>query len=519
MPQTRRKTAKERSNVDRTTPQELVQQWQRTREELEVAEEELRQQNEELNASRQNLEAQHQLFHELFEFAPDGYLVTDLKGVIQRANQTAADLLKLSEERLVGKPLMVFLNQAVHEAFYEGLQHLSNGQRLSAWEAQLQPRGGESIPVLVNAVAYSRSGEVTHLYWLLHDFTALHQARHALQASEARYRAIVEDQTELVCRFRPDGTLTFVNGAFCRFFQHSADQLIGRSLFSLLPHQERPRVRDRLARLTPEQPAVTFEHRIRHAEGTSGWQQWTDRAIFDDSGCCREIQAVGSCITELKRREQELQRSREQLRNLTTHQQSVREEERAAIAREIHDALGQELTALKIGLVRLQSAMPPQEITAELLESVDRMLGTVQRIAAELRPALLDDLGLTAAIEWQTGKFSERTGIDCQLDLGRDDIVDEAEQSTALFRILQEALTNITRHAAATRVRVTLRRYRDSLRLRVEDNGKGITAEQIDDPHSLGLLGMRERALSVGGELHIARRQGGGTSIEVRLPP
>lgn len=501
-----------------TDSEEVLSQYQQTLEELQVAEEELRQQNEVLIANSTALEEQRQMLQELFEFAPDGYLITDLSGIIKRANLAAATLLNTPKDRLIDKPLAVYFGQE-NAAFYAALEPLRDGQALSDWEMQLQPRRGEPIQVLINVAAYRREGVVTSLHWLLRDFTALHRARHALQLSEARYRAIIEDQTELVCRFRPDGTLTFVNGAFCRFFEQSADELINRSLFSLLPRQEWAAVRKRLASLTPDQPTITFELRIHFADGAIGWQQWTDRAIFDETGRCLEIQAVGHCITELKRREQELQRSREKLRSLAAYQQSVREEERTAIAREIHDALGQELTALKIGLARLQSdAASRHGEIALLIDSVDKMLADVQRIATELRPALLDDLGLVAAIEWQTEQFSKRTGILCRLDLVQDDIVTNDEQNTALFRILQEALTNIARHAAASQVRISLRQHRDNLQLRVEDNGKGITEQQIDAPRSLGLLGMRERVHGLGGELHIARGPSGGTRIRASLP-
>ncbi|MDX1605953.1 MAG: PAS domain S-box protein [Candidatus Competibacterales bacterium] len=459
------------------------------------------------------------LFRELFEFAPDAYLVTDAGGVIQRANWTAVDLFGVPGDRLIGQSLQAFLEQSTRADFRAALQRLDDERRLSGWETLLQHADGDGVPVLVNAVVCPGSGETPRVYWLLRDFSDLQQARRALQASEARYRAVVEDQSELICRFRRDGTLTFVNVAFCRYFGQSADELIGRTLFSLLRRQERAALRRRLAGLGPDRPATSFEYCTRHSDGRTGWQHWTVRAIFDDQGRCQEIQAVARCISELRQREQGLQRSQTQLRNLAKHLQSVREEERASIAREVHDALGQDLTALKIGLVGLRSAgTSPDELLDDLLDSVERMLATVQRLCSELRPALLDDLGLKAAIEWQTKKFRERTGIDCRLDLAQDDIVVSEAQGIALFRILQEALTNIVRHAEADQVRVTLRLSDDGFKLRIEDNGRGIPEKQIDDPGSLGLLGMRERAFGLGGELHILRRQGGGTSIEVRLP-
>ena len=345
----------------------------------------------------------------------------------------------------------------------------------------------------------------------------------ALQTSEARYRAVVEDLTDLVCRFHPDGTLNFVNEAYCRFFGCSEQDLVGTSLYAQVPMQERDALRAHFQALSPEKPVTTYEYTFDEGAGDMGWQQWTARAIWDQTGQYLEIQAVGRCITQLKRRELELQQSQAQLRSLASYLQSVREKERTSIAREIHDQMGQELTALKIGLVGLQNKALEadnglEDELGEMIGSVEKMLQTVQKISTELRPAVLDHLGLSAAIEWQIGQFSKLTGIQCQLDLATEEITLAPAPSTALFRVLQEALTNIARHAQATQIDVSLKLQHDRIALFVEDNGVGISQAQAQNPASLGIVGMRERVLDFNGELNVSAGPGGGTQLMACLP-
>jgi signal transduction histidine kinase len=215
--------------------------------------------------------------------------------------------------------------------------------------------------------------------------------------------------------------------------------------------------------------------------------------------------------------------AREQLRDLASYLQTAREEERAHIAREIHDEFGQALTALKMDLSWLTGRLPGGEpLLAEKISSmsdlIDSTIQTVRRVATELRPGLLDDLGLMAAIEWQAEEFAKRTGIDCELYLGDEEIVLDRDLATAAFRIFQETLTNVARHAEATEVRIALQDKPDELVLVVCDNGKGIAESQISGSKSLGLIGMRERARVWGGDVAFQGVPGEGTTVTVWIP-
>ncbi|MBS1202161.1 MAG: histidine kinase, partial [Chromatiaceae bacterium] len=279
----------------------------------------------------------------------------------------------------------------------------------------------------------------------------------------------------------------------------------------------------RIAEAVARESGFGAEFRVVRPDGEERFVRARGQIVRDGEG--KGCAVVGTLLDFTQRRRDEiaLERSRETLRELAAHLQTVREEQRAEIAREIHDEMGQGLTAMKIDLVRLRSRLRGRDaqvtaLVGSLLASVDTTITAVQRIMAELRPALLDDLGLVAAIEWLTRQFTERTGIACRLDLPDSGLELSQTARTALFRILQESLTNVARHAGATQVQVTLERADQSIRLLVEDNGKGISTIDLESGRSFGLLGMRERAAVFGGRLAIRGQAGVGTRVSVTIP-
>jgi len=228
-------------------------------------------------------------------------------------------------------------------------------------------------------------------------------------------------------------------------------------------------------------------------------------------------------IAERVRAEQEVRGSRQELRDLTSHLQSIIEQERTDIAREIHDELGQALTALKMDLhwVGLNvREVRPQVVPriGAMAKAIDATVQAVRRISSKLRPRLLDDLGLSAALEWQAREFEHRARVACSIRSEPDDIILDSARSTALFRIFQETLTNVARHAQASRVNVVLTHFGEAVEMTVTDDGKGIRSEEVSDRRSLGIVGMRERVRSLGGQLDITGRKGRGTSVRVSLP-
>ena len=229
-------------------------------------------------------------------------------------------------------------------------------------------------------------------------------------------------------------------------------------------------------------------------------------------------------LAERAATESRLRTSEEKLRALAAHLESVREEERIRIAREVHDDLGQALTGLKFDLAsfarQFEADTPAarQEKQNALGAAIDRIINSVRRISSGLRPEVLDEIGLSAAIEWQAREFQRRTGIRCTVEISPSMRDPDKERSTALFRIFQELLTNVARHANATRVNAKLSDGEAHISLRVEDNGRGITNKEIEGATSLGFLGLRERVLAFGGTIHVQGEEGRGTLISVTIP-
>jgi PAS domain S-box-containing protein len=267
----------------------------------------------------------------------------------------------------------------------------------------------------------------------------------------------------------------------------------------------------------------------------------TSSPLRDSSGRIIAVIELVRDVTKRKEAEDVLRRSRneleilvaertaelsmmnDQLRNLSIHLQNAREDERTMIAREIHDDLGQSMTALNMDLSLLRkrlsddqtAAIEKAESMAELIEST---MQSVKRISSDLRPGILDHLGLSAAIEWQAKEFEKRTGIRCLVAFEPEEVVLDKGRTTALFRIFQETLTNVARHARATETTVFLRAKDEDILLQVKDNGKGITEGQMSYPASLGLIGIRERVNNWGGSFTISGVPGQGTTVTVRIP-
>lgn len=264
-----------------------------------------------------------------------------------------------------------------------------------------------------------------------------------------------------------------------------------------------------------------IQHRLL-LDGHVYWVRERAELEFDADG--RPLRGVGTVqdITELKQKEEELLRSRQMVRDLAAHSDRIREVERARIAREIHDELGQYLTALRMDVAMLgirHGAGNPElaEQARGMKETIDTTIGVVRQVAAALRPGALD-MGLASATEWLLANFHDRTGVRCTLESPAEDLPLDDDRTTAVFRILQESLTNIARHAEATRVRVRLTQEEGVLCVQVEDDGQGFDTLAVREKKTFGLMGIRERAIAFGGESRLDSQPGRGTTLTVRIP-
>lgn len=312
-----------------------------------------------------------------------------------------------------------------------------------------------------------------------------------------------------------------VNREFTRVFGYTAQEAVGRRLRELIVPEELRLEEQTFHDLVDSGKPVETET-VRQRKDGSRLDVSVLRVPIVLPGGQTVVYAFFRDITDRKRLENELLRSFEQLRAFAARLQTVREEERTRVAREIHDELGQALTAIKINVSSLGRDLPADQQqavrTESILQLVDKTIQSVRRISTELRPQILDDLGLVAAVEWCVEDFETHTGVKCRLDLATNEIVADQEHATAVFRILQETLTNIARHAGATEVKVRLAREKDNLILEVRDNGKGVSKEAVSASTSIGILGMQERAALLGGELTVTSTPGKGTTVTLRIP-
>lgn len=315
--------------------------------------------------------------------------------------------------------------------------------------------------------------------------------------------------------------MTKVNSAIVAQFNASAaDELIGRTPAQFFAHD----LANAKARWRAFFDAghVHVETDERRLDGTPMRIEGDYMVVYDEHGRIAGHFGIQRDVTDRYAATEQIRASSEQLRALASRLQKVREEERTVIAREIHDELGQALTGLKLDVSWMKRRLPHDHESvaqcASILQRIDQTLVAVRRIATELRPSVLDQLGLAAALEWQGHEFSTRTGIVTEIDSCADDISIPDDLGSSAFRILQESLTNVARHASATRVRIRLRLSPERLSLQIADNGVGIATERLGGTGSLGLIGMRERALACGGTLDIVRPDGGGTLITLRVP-
>jgi two-component system sensor histidine kinase UhpB len=300
-----------------------------------------------------------------------------------------------------------------------------------------------------------------------------------------------------------------------------------RAYMELIYPDDRELVNESIARSVEAGVEYALEHRVQWSDGTVRWVACKGD-VLRNQGIAQRMLGTVQDVTDRKQGEAELQSVLRQLRTLSGRLEVIREEERGRIARELHDEFGVGLTCLKIDLSRLTTLIRGtvglekgrliNEKIRAMTEFIDTTIGGVQRIVSELRPAILDDLGLVAAIEWQAQDFQRRTGIICTSDMKDEPVQVDRDRATVIFRICQEALTNVARHAGASTVAIRLEQRDDSVTLVVEDNGQGIEARKIADLQSLGLLGMRERAELLGGTVTIVGCSGKGTIVTLRLP-
>ncbi|MBS1212153.1 MAG: domain S-box protein [Proteobacteria bacterium] len=365
-------------------------------------------------------------------------------------------------------------------------------------------------------------GQIASVLMVGHDITERRLAERALQASERQFRSLVENSPDFIARYNREGRRLYVNPAMQEVLEWPSDSVLGRSPLDGSALTSPQQFMDAMRKVISTGSPTTIEGGCRFRGGRVGWGHIWFVPEKDEDGLVVGVLAVGRDTTELVESRKELAASRALLRDLQARSEAAREEERKRISRELHDELGQLLTTLRlnISLLRMRYGGENQDIdqaAAECIGVVDTSIKAVRGIASALRPVALD-MGLAAAIKWQLDQFVEHAGVAGELNISPDGIAPTESQSLLIFRILQESLTNIVRHAQARRVRVTLKRQGDAYLLIVSDDGLGFDMSIPPRAGALGILGMRERALAAGGVLTVASVVGIGTELILSVP-
>jgi len=338
-----------------------------------------------------------------------------------------------------------------------------------------------------------------------------------------KFEQFVNIIPQAVFEMEKSGVFRFLNPQGFQFFGYNQQEISGGLKFwQLFVKEDRNRLKNNVKDVCFGKCNITGnEYTALRKDGSTFYALIYSCPVNDDLK--DKLHGLILDISQRKKAEIELQSSRDQLRNLSIHLQSVREEERGYLAREIHDELGQSLTALKMDLFWIVKRLPSRSEdilskTQSMVKLLDTTIHTIKKICSDLRPGLLDDLGLKAAIEWYTEEFISHTGIICKLKIGFEELIMEKDLEISVFRIFQETLTNVARHAQATQVKAEFFLENDVLFMKIEDNGCGITEEKVNDPKSLGLVGLRERIYPWNGELKIHGTKNKGTIVFVKIP-
>jgi PAS domain S-box-containing protein len=470
--------------------------------------------------------------HSVAESIPHIIWAAAADGSVEYFNSHGLDYTGLAPEDLYGWGWLNLIDPAdlprVAEAWKQAIE---DGQSLVA-ECRLRRNDGTYHWHEATAVPVRDSNRRIQMWvaiWINVDDRK--NADKKLRESRARFEGVIESAMDAIITIDEMQRVVLFNGAAERMFGCSAAGALGQSLDRFIPSRLRAAHRAHVRGF--EATGVTSRAMGKlgdllglRADGS----EFPIEASISQTGAggAKLFTVILRDITVRKETEENLSRSQKQLRALAARLQRAREEEGMRIARELHDQLGRCLTSIKMDLLWIEKTVSRHpadeeihsisEKTQMMLEAIDETVTVVRRISTELRPGILDDLGLAAAVEWQAMDFQRRSGVSCILNIPEEDLELSRDQATAFFRIFQEILTNVARHSQAGKIWVSLEARDGIVALEVEDDGVGISPDAASQPHALGLAGMRERAATFGGHVEFSGIHGKGTTVIVRMP-
>jgi PAS domain S-box-containing protein len=460
-------------------------------------------------------------FKRLYQQAPLGYQSLDTEGCFIDVNQAWLDMLGYSRDEVIRRWFGDFLAPQEVDAFKQRFQCFKATGEVHVDLEMVQRTGSKILVHIDGKTGHNEHGQFKQTHCILHDITGRKQAEEALHLEKENFRHSLDDSPLGVRIVTAEGDTIYANQTILNFYGYDSLGELQRTPLkdrytpaSYVQAQKRKHQRERgdLSASDYEISIVRKNGEIRHL------QVFRKEVLWDG---VRQFQILYNDITERKKDEEEIRKSKKLLEDLHIHLNEILENERALISREIHDQIGQSLTALKLDLnwMNKYTGSEPEAVTKlqGMIELISKTIKDVQRISSDLRPGILDDLGLAAAIEWYCDEFEKRTAVRCILKLD-DSIFRDSRKNLVFFRVLQEALTNVIRHANASSVTIKLHQTQRGTTLTIQDNGIGITAEMIESTKALGLIGMRERVRQFNGKIDISSKKGDGTKLTIFIP-
>ena len=464
----------------------------------------------------------------IVESAMDAIISIDEGQRIVQFNAAAEAMFRWPRAAVVGAPLANLLPErfrGVHTGHVRNFGQTATTSRGMGNQTVLHGlrADGVEFPIEASISQHAQGGRKLFTV-ILRDVTHRLRNEERLAASEARLRGVLDSAMDAIITVDEDQHVVLFNAAAEKVFGCPRSEAIGAPLAWFIPQRFREAHKAHMERFAAGSETSRRMDAFRVVTGLrrNGEEFPIEASISQVAeGGKRLFTVILRDVTQRVRSEAELQASREELKQFAIASNSVREQEKRRIARELHDELGQTLTALKIDLAWLRERLGDEPEVGLKLASMqgllDATVASARRIAADLRPLMLDDLGLAAACEWLVQNFRNRTGIECELDMQGDlDLGDP--HATAIFRALQESLTNVAKHAKARRVQATLKRADGTISLVVRDNGTGFATTDPRRPDSLGLMGLKERAYLLGGTFSLESAPGEGTRVELNIP-
>lgn len=467
----------------------------------------------------------------IVESAMDAIITVDEAQRVVQFNAAAERIFRWPRNAVIGQRLDMLIPDRYREAHRSDVERFGTTNVTSrAMGSQMVLAGlranGEEFPIDASISQHVEAGRKLFTV-ILRDVTERVRAEELLARSEARLRGILDSAMDAIITVDENQHIVLFNHAAELVFGCPRDQALGAPLAWFIPERFRARHGEHLQRFGQAQSSSRrmggVGARVVMGLRRNGEEFPIEASIsHTGEGAQRFYTVILRDVTERAKSEEALRRSREELRQFSVAASTLREQEKSRVARELHDELGQSLTALKIDVGFLKERLAAQggEVVSKLASMQVMLDGTVaaaRRIAADLRPLMLDDLGLVAACDWLASNFKQRTGIHCELTMGGGDLDLPDPYATAVFRVMQESLTNIAKHAEATQVEATLQREGRNITLTVRDNGTGFDLADPRKPNSYGLLGVRERAYLLGGWANIHSAPGKGTTVELQL--